>query len=60
MLGRAEVGTSRRAGVKGPAAADILYETESDGSRVESEAFKRYRQYRDAWIVAREDMPRIS
>lgn len=55
VLGRAEVGDVATGGGGGPAAADVLYETASDGSRVESEAFKRYRQYRDAWIVARED-----
>lgn len=35
--------------------ATILYDVAADGSRVESELLKRYRQYRDAWFVARED-----
>lgn len=33
----------------------ILYDIGADGNRDESEVFKRYRQYRDAWFVAREN-----
>ena len=54
VLSRAEVGAAR-ADSGGPAAADVLYEAGPDGTRVESEALKRYRQYRDSWIMARED-----
>jgi hypothetical protein len=55
VLERAEVA----AGIDGAGASagdpSILYETAADGSRVESEALRLYRQYRDAWFVARED-----
>ena len=39
----------------GPAATALLYDTAPDGTRTETEAYRAYRQYRDAWIVARED-----
>lgn len=60
VLLRAEVGdvaaSDGQAGqASAAAAADVLYQAGPDGIRVESEALKRYRQYRDAWIVARED-----
>jgi len=60
VLSRAEVGdvTTGDGGASNDAATaaiKLLYETGSDGTRVESEALKRYRQFRDAWIVARED-----
>jgi hypothetical protein len=63
VLARGEVGDATSA--DGKAAQDavakavaLLYETAADGTRVvtvESEAMKRYRQYRDAWFVAREN-----
>lgn len=55
VLSRAEVGEAGGGSGEGPAATDLLYDVGPDGTRVESEALKRYRQYRDAWIVARED-----
>lgn len=55
VLHRAEVGDVVPDGDEGSPAADILYQDGPDGTRVESDALKRYRQYRDAWIVARED-----
>jgi hypothetical protein len=33
----------------------LLYDSAPDGTRSESEALRRYRQYRDAWFVAREN-----
>ncbi len=55
VLDRAQVGDVSTEGDEDHSAADILYADGPDGTRVESEALKRYRQYRDAWFVARED-----
>ena len=35
--------------------ATLLYDVAPDGTRTESAAYRAFRQYRDAWIVARED-----
>ncbi|QXQ07184.1 hypothetical protein KX816_03815 [Sphingosinicellaceae bacterium] len=56
VLARAEVAGSSSAAVDQAAAAEtLLYDTASDGTRTETAAYRAYRQYRDAWIVARED-----
>lgn len=55
ILTRADVATGAGAGTVPSDTSDLLYTSAEDGSRTESEAYKRYRQYRDAWLVARED-----
>lgn len=58
VLDRADVAAASAPGAgstESDAAASVLYQTAPDGSRQESEAYQRYRQYRDAWFVARED-----
>lgn len=56
VLERAEVACgSAAATAPSPADAALLYTAGPDGTPVESEAATRYRQYRDAWIVACED-----
>lgn len=55
VLDRADVASKSSSGNADQSGTDILYETSPDGSVVESAALKRYRQYRDAWFVARED-----
>lgn len=55
VLDRADVASKSQGDPADPGATSILYETRPDGSLVESDALKRYRQYRDAWFVARED-----
>lgn len=55
VLDRADVASKSQDSSSDGSDASVLYETALDGSRTESEALKRYRQYRDAWFVARED-----
>lgn len=55
VLMRAEVASGIENSNAGQGDTSILYDVAADGRRVESEALKRYRQYRDAWFVARED-----
>jgi hypothetical protein len=55
VLARAEVAAAESQAGDTPAASSLLYDLAQDGTRTESEAFKRYRQYRDAWFVAREN-----
>ncbi|MFO1037507.1 MAG: hypothetical protein U1E45_11725 [Geminicoccaceae bacterium] len=54
VLTRAVVAAGDSVPADDPATA-ILYAVASDGTRTDSEALKSYRQYRDAWFVARED-----
>ena len=54
VLTRAEVAKGDGPG-SGASSATLLYEIAPDGSRTESAVYRAYRQYRDAWIVARED-----
>jgi hypothetical protein len=39
----------------GAAVTGLLYDVASDGKPTESAVYRAYRQYRDAWFVARED-----
>jgi hypothetical protein len=39
----------------GAARSGLLYDVAPDGSSTESSIYRAYRQYRDAWFVARED-----
>jgi hypothetical protein len=55
VLRRAEVASLPGGSVEDQSRASILYDAAADGSRTESEAYRLYRQYRDAWFVARED-----
>jgi hypothetical protein len=55
VLARAEVAAAESQGGDATAASSLLYDLAPDGTRTESEALKRYRQYRDAWFVAREN-----
>lgn len=55
VLKRAEVAAAESQAGDSTAASSLLYDLAPDGTRPESEAFKRYRQYRDAWFVAREN-----
>lgn len=55
VLDRADVARDS-AGVDTPDPdAALLWDVAADGSRTESAAYGRYRQYRDAWIVTREN-----
>lgn len=55
VLDRADVASTTRQPADGADQTSMLFTTAPDGSRVESDALKRYRQYRDAWFAARED-----
>jgi hypothetical protein len=55
VLSRAEVANDGGDGAVASAPNPLLYTMNEDGSRTESEAYKRYRQYRDAWFLASED-----
>jgi hypothetical protein len=56
VLARADVAddSAGQAG-QGSDGSALLYEVAPDGMRTESAIYRAYRQYRDAWIVARED-----
>lgn len=55
VLSRAEVANSLSDSESDDASESLLYCKSPDGSKIESEAYRVYRQYRDAWIVATED-----
>ncbi len=55
VLDRADVADAGRSLGSDIDQTSILFTTDSDGNRVESDALKRYRQYRDAWFAARQD-----
>jgi hypothetical protein len=55
VLARAEVAAAESQATDVTAAGSPLYDVAPDGTRTESKALKRYRQYRDAWFVAREN-----
>lgn len=55
VLKTADVAVAQQVVTIDDAAKDLLYDTDQDGASVESEAYRTYRQYRDAWIVAQED-----
>lgn len=57
VLGRADVarGSAGTVGSAGGDVASLLYEIAEDGTRSETASYRLYRQYRDAWFVAREN-----
>ncbi|MBP1845891.1 hypothetical protein J2046_004165 [Rhizobium petrolearium] len=55
VLARADVGSADSQDDHAAAASELLSDLTPDGTRVESEALRRYRQYRDAWLVAGEN-----
>lgn len=57
VLGRADVasGSAGTVGLAGGDVASLLYENAVDGTRSETASYRLYRQYRDAWFVAREN-----
>lgn len=54
VLARAEV-ASGSAGAVPAGSTAVLYDVAADGTRTESAAYRAYRQFRDAWIVATEN-----
>src|SRR5690348_7483383 len=55
VLTRAEVAKGDGPGTGPGGGASLLYDVAPGGTRTESAVYRAYRQYRDAWIVARED-----
>src|SRR4051794_4123685 len=57
VLARADVAHSivGEAGQGSSGGSALLYDVAPDGTRTDAAAYRAYRQYRDAWIMARED-----
>jgi hypothetical protein len=57
VLARADVadGSAGQAGQGSSGGSALLYDVGPDGTQTETVSYRAYRQYRDAWIVARED-----
>lgn len=55
VMTRADVAVGSGADTGSTDGSSVLYQTATDGTRTESPEYAAYRQYRDAWIVARED-----
>ncbi|AFM15022.1 hypothetical protein Mycch_0196 [Mycolicibacterium chubuense NBB4] len=55
VLSGAQVAVGKPPSTYETAAAAVLYDTAADGTRTETAAYRMYRQYRDAWIAARQN-----
>jgi hypothetical protein len=55
VLKTADVAVAQQVVTIDDSAKNLLYDTDNDGTSMESKAYRTYRQYRDAWIVAQEN-----